>query len=136
MSRFQYRLLADTSPGRTKFGSVESAMLCARPMPDSSIPPHQTGMPFAIAHIVNSFCFEEAADAPELDVDDAARLQTIACSAWWAKRMHSSRQIGVSQATLQYGMVNDVVVSQGLLDHHQIELVQPLQVLHVRESIG
>ena len=28
---------------------VASAMLCARPMPDSSIPPHQTGIPAACA---------------------------------------------------------------------------------------
>src|SRR3990167_3985823 len=42
MLRCQYRLLAETSPGRTKLGKVERATLCARPMPDSSIPPHQT----------------------------------------------------------------------------------------------
>ncbi len=46
ISSSQYLLLAVTSPGSVKFGSVESAMLCARPIPDSSIPPHHTGNPF------------------------------------------------------------------------------------------
>ena len=32
--------------GNVKFGNVDNAMLCARPIPDSSIPPHQTGIPF------------------------------------------------------------------------------------------
>ena len=44
MSCVQYRALAETSPGSVKFGSVDKAMLCARPTPDSSIPPHQTGI--------------------------------------------------------------------------------------------
>ena len=33
------------SPGTVKPGRVANAMLCARPIPDSSIPPHQTGQP-------------------------------------------------------------------------------------------
>ena len=37
------------APGSEKFGKVESAILCARPIPDSSMPPHQTGMP-AFSH--------------------------------------------------------------------------------------
>jgi hypothetical protein len=31
----------------TKLGSVESAIFCARPIPDSSMPPHQTGIRFS-----------------------------------------------------------------------------------------
>src|ERR1035441_9158721 len=47
MSSFQYRFEAETSPGRRKFSSVESAIFWARPMPVSSIPPHQTGILWA-----------------------------------------------------------------------------------------
>src|SRR5262245_3208165 len=43
MSSAQYRFDADTSPGSVKPGSVDIAMLCARPIPASSMPPHQTG---------------------------------------------------------------------------------------------
>ena len=43
MSSSQYRELAETSPGKVNPDKVAMAMLCARPMPDSSIPPHQTG---------------------------------------------------------------------------------------------
>src|SRR5579859_7472477 len=42
MSSDQYRFEADTSPGNVKFGSDDNAILCARPMPVSSIPPHHT----------------------------------------------------------------------------------------------
>ena len=45
-SRAKYRELAEISPGNTNPGKLASAMLCARPMPDSNIPPHQTGIPF------------------------------------------------------------------------------------------
>jgi hypothetical protein len=48
----------------------------------------------------------------------------IACSAWCAVRMHSSRQIGVCQLGLQLRVVDDVVVRQRLLDHHQVEIVE------------
>jgi len=44
MSSSQYRALAETSPGKVKPASVDIAMLCARPIPDSSMPPHQTGI--------------------------------------------------------------------------------------------
>ena len=48
----------------------------------------------------------------------------MACSAWCAVRMHSSRQMGVCELRLQRGVIDDVVVSQRLLDHHQVEIVQ------------
>ena len=48
-------------------------MLCARPMPDSSIPPHHTGIEFRLAEIVHAPRGGVAADAAELDIDDAAR---------------------------------------------------------------
>ena len=44
ISSSQYRADADTSPGKVNPGNVDIAMLCARPIPDSSIPPHQTGV--------------------------------------------------------------------------------------------
>ena len=49
--------------------------------------------------------------------------------------MHSSRQIGVCELRLQLGVIDDVVVAQRLLDHHQVELVEPLQVLGVRQRV-
>src|SRR6266498_617182 len=44
MSSSQYRALAETSPGKVNPARVAMAMLCARPIPDSSIPPHHTGI--------------------------------------------------------------------------------------------
>src|SRR6266704_5353114 len=44
MSSSQYRALAETSPGKVNPARVDMAMLCARPIPDSSMPPHHTGI--------------------------------------------------------------------------------------------
>ena len=65
MSSDQYRFDAETSPGSEKFGSEESAILCARPMPvsDGSLPPHHTGTPCVHGDVVYSDRFRKAADA-------------------------------------------------------------------------
>src|SRR4051794_41982342 len=47
MSCSQYLAEAETSPGKVKPGCVDIAMLCARPIPDSNIPPHHTGIPLS-----------------------------------------------------------------------------------------
>ena len=60
----------------------------------------------------------------------------IACSAWCADRMHSSRQMGVASVLLQFGVVDDFVVAERLLDHHEVEFVEPLQMLRVGEGVG
>ena len=48
-------------------------MLCARPMPVSSMPPHHTGTPALLAEIVNALGHFEAAYAAQLDIDNFAR---------------------------------------------------------------
>src|SRR5574340_382546 len=115
MSWAQYRRLAETSPGSVKFGRVASAILCARPMPASSMPPHQTGMPAACAaacaHGDGLFGMVRRADA---FVEADERLQMF----------------------LQFGMVDDVVMAERLLDHHEVELVQLLQVVDVGQGVG
>ena len=48
--------------------------------------------------------------------------------------MLSSRQIGVAQLRLQAGVVDDVVVGQRLLDHHQVQVVERAQGGDVRRG--
>ena len=50
--------------------------------------------------------------------------------------MHSSRQIGVCELRLQRGVIDDVVVRQRLLDHHQVEVVELLQMVGVGQRVG
>ena len=50
--------------------------------------------------------------------------------------MHSSRQIGVLKLGLQLGVVDDLVVRQRLLDHHQVEFVQTFQTRRVGQRVG
>jgi len=57
--------------GQREIRLVDMAMLWARPTPDSSMPPHQTGWNFG-AEIVDAFGLQVAADAAEFDVDDFA----------------------------------------------------------------
>jgi len=52
----------------------------------------------------------------------------MACSAWCAERMHSSSRWGL-QLGLKLRVVDDVVVREGLLDHHEIEVVELAQML-------
>ena len=60
----------------------------------------------------------------------------MACSAWCAVRMHSSRQMGVCSLRLQLRVVDDVVVRQRLLDHHQVVIVELAQVVGVGQGVG
>ena len=73
MSSLQQRLLAETSPGSVNPASVDMAMLCARPMPVSSMPSApDAGDGMRAADLLDAARFGVAADAAELDVDNAA----------------------------------------------------------------
>ena len=89
-------------------------------MPDSSMPPHQTGTPRA-RHV--SWTREragEAADAADLDVDDAAGAEVErAARVLRAERIDSSRQIGVREPPRERRVVDDVVPAERLLDHRE-----------------
>ena len=50
--------------------------------------------------------------------------------------MHSSRQMGVCSCACSVGVVDDVVVAERLLDHHQVELVEPAQVVGIGQRVG
>ena len=50
--------------------------------------------------------------------------------------MHSSRQMGVCSLRLQHGVIDDVVVRQRLLDHHEVEIVQLLEMIGVLQRVG
>jgi hypothetical protein len=91
------------------------------------MPPHQTGIPAASQTSCRRLASPKSAHAPQLDIDDAAGLQ-------------ADRLLGVVRGAnafietdrrfklrLQHGVVDDVVVRQRLLDHHQVELVELLQ---------
>jgi len=43
---------------------------------------------------------------------------------------------GRLQARLQLGVVDDVVVRERLLDHHQVKIVQPAQMVGVGERVS
>ena len=60
----------------------------------------------------------------------------MACSAWCTVRMHSSRQIGVWSWACSVGVIDDVVVGERLLDHHQVEVVELLEMGGVGQRVG
>ena len=85
---------------------------------------------------MHAFGFGEAAHAPKLDVDDAARVQAD-CLRRLVRGADALVQAdGGLQLRLQYGVIDDVVVRERLLDHHQVEIVELAQVVDIGERVG
>src|ERR1700733_3038069 len=98
MSCSQYRFDADTSPGKVNPGSVDIAILWARPMPDSSMPPHQTGTACSDAYAWIFLASKWPPTLPNLTLMIRQESSSIACLASSNLSMDSSRQIGVSSS--------------------------------------
>ena len=92
-------------------------MLWERPIPVSSMPPHQTGMPRSIAALCTATKLPSPPTRPFLML--MMRQDSISMAARVSRRlwMDSSRQMGVL-LPLQHGVVVEVVVPERLLDHH------------------
>ena len=71
-------------------------MLCARPMPVSSMPPHHTGMPRSCAALCTAMASENPPTRPSLMLMMRQDSMSIAASASRRLRIDSSRQIAVS----------------------------------------
>ena len=99
-------------------------MLCARPMPASSIPPHHTGMPCACANAWISFASPYPPTRPSLILMIRHAPNSCACcDGREADDGFIETDRGV-EATLQLGMVDEIAGRQRLLDHQEIELVE------------
>ena len=88
-----------------------------------------------LRHVVQAFGFAETAHASQLDIDHAAGMQPngLLGVVGRADRFVQANR-GFEQG-LQLGVVDDVVVRQRLLDHHQVEFVQLSEVLGVGQGI-
>ena len=105
-------------------------------MPDSSIPPHQTGAPLRAAVGLDGEGRGVPAHPAHLDVDDAAG----------AEGEGVARVVGAVDALveadrgldllLQVHVVHDVVPAQGLLDHHEAVGVELAEERRVLEGVG
>ncbi len=111
-------------------------MLCDRPTPDSSIPPHHTGMPRSCAALCTAMASEKPPTRPSLMLMIRHDSISMAASASRRLRMDSSRQMGVCKPLLQHGVVIEVVVPEGLLDHQQVEGVKRGQVVGIPQAVG
>jgi len=84
-----------------------------------------------LAQVVDALRLAQTAQSADLDVDDAAAPQ-IEGFARIVDRMDALVQTDRrAQLCLQPRVIDDVVVRQRLLDHHQLELIQRLQRLHM-----
>ena len=113
------------SPGSVKFGSVDRCRLCARPMPDSSMPPCHTGHARA----------RRRHRAPRIDSAWPPTRPGLMLMMRHAPRVDGHRRArrargstrpgrSASGAALQRGVIRQVVVVERLLDHHQVERVE------------
>src|SRR5258708_27024605 len=89
-----------------------------------------------VCNIVHASGLAEAAYAPELDVDDAAGVHADGLF----RVMHGANAFveadGGLKLRLERRVIEDIVMRQGLLDHHQVEFVQALQVIGVGQRVG
>src|ERR1035437_8062059 len=89
-----------------------------------------------LGDIVHAFGLAESGDPAELDVDDAAgaQLDGLLGVARGANALVEAD--GGLELRLERGVIDDVVVNQRLLDHHEVKIVQFAQVLGVGEGVG
>src|ERR1035441_7197037 len=73
-------------------------MLCARPIPVSSMPPHHTGMPRSAVALWTAIASEKPPTRPTLMLMMRQESMSIAASASRRLRIDSSRQIGLLRA--------------------------------------
>ena len=86
--------------------------------------------------VVDGDGFAEAADAADLDVDDAAGLHVDCGEGVAAVANGFVETDGGLEALLQHGVEVEVVVPEGLLDHQQVELVPAGDVVEVLHAVG
>ena len=111
-------------------------MLCARPIPDSSMPPHHTGicLDWHRSWIRRAGVYPPT--RPELDIDDAAGAEFDGCTGMLLgvdALIEANR--GVEPA-LQFHVAENIVPPERLLDHHQVVGFQALQVRPVFQAVG
>ncbi len=110
-------------------------MLCARPIPDSSIPPHHTGICLDLAQIVDLPRRSIPAYAPKLYIDNAAGAQVDGGAGMLFgvnALIEADRRV---ELALQFGMAVDIVPTERLLDHHQVVGFQAFQVRPILQAI-
>jgi hypothetical protein len=79
--------------------------------------------------------FTEASDAPNLDIDDAARADLDGLGSMTGVANGFVQTNCSTQFRLQLGVIEDIVVPQGLLNHQQIELVELAQMFDLIQGV-
>ena len=96
--------------------------------------PHRN--PRGLSHIVHAFGLAEPRHAPQLDVDDAASAQPDGLLRV-VSRADAFVQADVRlEPSLQLGVVDDVVVAERLLDHHQVVVVELAKMFRIGQRVS
>ncbi len=111
-------------------------MLWARPMPDSSMPPHHTGMAFLRQRSWMRRACRWSADASEFDVDDLAGAESDGGLGLLVGVNALVEADGRLQSFLDLHVAEQVVPAQRLLDHHQVVGVHLLEQVEIFQAIG
>ena len=116
-----------------KPGSVDIAMLCARPIPDSSIPPHHTGMPRFLAKcsIARAAACPPTRPSLILMMRHAAEFHGVLRVGRGVDRLIEADRR--AQLALQRRVIDEVARRQRLLDHQKTMSIELLH--HVEISI-
>ena len=124
------------SPGSVKPGSAASAALAARPIPVSTMPPHQTGIAAVEAEVVDPASLEVAADAARLDVDDLGGTELDRIGGGVERDDRFVEADRRRRGPGELGVAEDVFLGHRLLDQEEVELVEPAEVLDVGPVVG
>ena len=136
MSSSQYLALAETSPGKSKsFEGRHRDVVCAADAGFEHATAPNRNVVFT-TDLLDSLRLRVSADASELEIDYAScaesdRVPRIVAGTNRFVEANRRRNL-----FLQFGMIEDVVVSQRLFDHHQVEVVHLFEKRDVGKRVS
>src|SRR6185312_13869594 len=89
-----------------------------------------------LRNVVNALRFREAANAAELDVDDAAGAKADRLFGMMRRAYAFIETNRRSQPGLQLGMIDDFIVRQRLFNHHELKFIELFQTIRVLQSVS
>src|SRR5262245_18144369 len=87
-------------------------------------------------YLFDPLCLCMTANSAQFDVDYPARLERDCVRGIFCGTNRLIQTNGRLNLSLEYCMIEDVVVSKWLLQHHQVEAVELLEQRHVGEFVS
>src|ERR1035441_1529432 len=106
-------------------GSQRNVMRAPDPGLQHAAAPHRYAS--RMGYVVNLLGFGKSSHASQLNIYDASRTHSNRLLRMMRATDAFVQADGSIETSLQFRVIDDLVVSQRLLDHHEVELVEMLQ---------